>query len=108
VARKFLEATGRGYEYGVTNPKEAADLLIKAAPAGTFSNPDLPRQSQEYLAPYFKGDQPRWGMQTLQMWTDFPRFLASTGLLKASDGQVVQPDDIDYTSLFTNDYLPAP
>jgi ABC-type nitrate/sulfonate/bicarbonate transport system substrate-binding protein len=106
VAKRFLEATARGYEYGVTNPTDAADILIKAAPAGTFTSPDLPRQSQQYLAPFYKADQPRWGHQTLQKWTDFPKFLASTGLLKTSDGTVVKPEDIDYSGLFTNDYLP--
>ncbi len=106
VAKRFLDATARGYEYGVTNPDDAASILISAAPAGTFANPDLPRQSQEYLAPYYKQSQPRWGLQTLQKWTDFPKFLASTGLLKTADGTVVKPGDIDYSSLFTNDYLP--
>jgi ABC-type nitrate/sulfonate/bicarbonate transport system substrate-binding protein len=108
LARRFLDATVRGYEYGVTNPVDAANILINAAPAGTFANPELPRQSQQYLAPYYKADQPRWGLQTLQKWTDFPRFLASTGLLTTTDGKVVKPEDIDYSSLFTNDYLPKP
>jgi ABC-type nitrate/sulfonate/bicarbonate transport system substrate-binding protein len=106
VAKRFLDATARGYEYGVTNPDDAASILIDAAPAGTFASPDLPRQSQQYLAPYYKQGQARWGLQTLQKWTDFPRFLASTGLLKTADGTVVKPEDIDYSSLFTNDYLP--
>ncbi len=106
IAKRFLAATARGYEYGVTNPTEAADLLVKAAPAGTFADPALPRESQAYLAPYYKGKQPRWGIQTLEYWTNFPKFIAATGLLKTSDGKVVQPQDIDYGSLFTNDYLP--
>lgn len=106
VARRFLAATARGYEYGVTNPDDAADLLVQAAPPGTFAKSDLPRKSQEYLAPYYKGDQPRWGIQTLQKWTDYPKFMASTGLLKTSDGKVVKPEDLDYTSFFTNVYLP--
>ena len=40
-------------------------------------------------------------------WSNFPKFIASTGLLKTSDGKVVHPEDIDYASLFTNDYLPC-
>lgn len=108
VAKRFLEATARGYEYGVTNPEDAANLLVKAAPAGTFADPKLPIESQKYLAPYFKGSQPRWGLQTLDYWTNYPKFIAATGLLKTSDGTVVKPEDIDYSSLFTNDYLPQP
>jgi ABC-type nitrate/sulfonate/bicarbonate transport system substrate-binding protein len=107
VAKRFLDATARGYEYGVTNPDDAANILISAVPAGTFANPELPIKSQEYLAPYYKMGQPRWGLQSLKMWTDYPRFMASTGLL-TSGGSVVKPEDIDSgsASLFTNDYLP--
>ncbi len=106
VAKRFMEATAKGYEYGVTNPTEAADLLVKAAPAGTFADASLPRASQAYLAPYYKGSQPIWGMQTLDYWTNFPKFIAATGLLKTSDGKVVRPEDINFAGLFTNDYLP--
>ncbi len=106
VARRFLDATARGYEYGVTNPVEAADLLVQGAPAGTFADPALPRESQKYLAPYYKGDQAHWGTQTLEYWTNFPRFIAATGLLTTESGKVIKPEDIDYSALFTNDYLP--
>ncbi|MDQ6693421.1 MAG: ABC transporter substrate-binding protein [Chloroflexota bacterium] len=106
VARRFLAATARGYEYGVTNPDNAADILVKSAPASTFADPTLPHESQKYLAPYYKGDQQRWGQQKLEYWTNFPRFIANTGLLKTPDGKVVKPEEIDYSSLFTNDYLP--
>lgn len=105
VAKRFLAATGQGYEYGVTNPEDAADLLVKGSPPGTFADSTLPRESQKYLAPFYKGDQPRWGLQTLDYWTNFPKYIASTGLLKTSDGKVVTPEEIDFGSLFTNDYL---
>ncbi|HST05983.1 MAG TPA: ABC transporter substrate-binding protein [Chloroflexia bacterium] len=107
VAKRFLAATAKGYEYGVTNPDDAADLLIKGAPSGTFSNLDLPRKSQEYLAPFYQADQPQWGLQTLQKWTDFPRYLTTTGRLLGPDGKPIQPDTIKYDELFTNDYLPG-
>lgn len=106
VARRFLAATAKGYEFGVTNPQEAADLLVKGSPEGTFANADLPRASQNYLAPYFKGGQSKWGTQTLEYWTNYPSFIASTGLLKDSDGRVVKPENIDYAAMFTNDFLP--
>ncbi len=106
VARRFMAATAKGYEYGVTNPTEAADLLIKGTHAGTFEDPRLPRESQAYLAPYFKGKQAKWGVQSLEYWTNFPKFIAATGLLKTGDGKVVKPEDIDYAGMFTNDFLP--
>lgn len=106
VARRFLAATAQGYEFGVTNPREAADLLIAGAPAGMFPDPALPRESQATLAPFYKGDQPHWGLQKADYWSNFPHFIAATGLLKDSTGTVVKPEDIDYTALYTNDYLP--
>jgi ABC-type nitrate/sulfonate/bicarbonate transport system substrate-binding protein len=106
VARRFMSATARGYEYGVTDPTDAADLLFKAAPQGTFADATLPRESQAYLAPFYKGSQAKWGVQTLEYWTNYPKFIASTGLLKTSDGKVVKPEEIDYAGMFTNEYLP--
>jgi ABC-type nitrate/sulfonate/bicarbonate transport system substrate-binding protein len=107
VAKRFLAATAKGYEYGVTNPDDAANLLIKGAPSGTFSDPKLPIQSQEYLAPFYQANQPQWGLQTLQKWTDFPRYLTTTGQLMGADGKAIQPDSIKYDELFTNAYLPG-
>ena len=106
VARRFLAATARGYEYGASNPADAADLLIKGAPADTFPDQRLPKESQAYLAQYYLWKQPHWGIQTLDYWTNFPRFIASSGQLKAPDGKVVKPEDLDYAGLFTNDDLP--
>jgi ABC-type nitrate/sulfonate/bicarbonate transport system substrate-binding protein len=108
AARRFLAATAQGYEYAAGNAEDAASLLIAGAPPGTFPNPELPRRSAAYLAPFYKGSQPRWGLQTLDYWTNFPRFMAGTGLLKTAGGKVVTPDEIDYAALFTNDFLPQP
>jgi ABC-type nitrate/sulfonate/bicarbonate transport system substrate-binding protein len=108
AARRFLAATAQGYEYAAGNAEDAADLLIAGAPPGTFPTPELPRRSAAYLAPFYKGSQPRWGVQTLDYWTNFPRFIAETGLLKTAEGKVVTPTDIDYAALFTNDFLPQP
>lgn len=106
VARRFMSATARGYEYGVSNPIEAADLLVQGAPKESFEDAALPRESQAYLASYFKGNQEKWGVQTLEYWTNFPRFIATTGLLKTGDGKVVKPDEIDFAGMFTNEFLP--
>jgi len=108
VAKRFLKATARGYEFGVTDPEAAADLLVKGAPLGTFVDATLPRESQKYLTPYFKSSGRPWGEQTLEMWTGYPKFMAETGLLKTSEGTVVTPDQLKYAEMFTNDFLPSP
>jgi ABC-type nitrate/sulfonate/bicarbonate transport system substrate-binding protein len=108
VARRFLRATARGYEFAVTNPDEAADLLVKGAPSGTAPDAAQARESQKFLVPYLRTGDTAWGRQTLEMWTKYPRFMAETGLLKTSDGVVVTSEQLDYAAMFTNDYLPEP
>ncbi|MEQ9161307.1 MAG: ABC transporter substrate-binding protein, partial [Ilumatobacter fluminis] len=40
LATRFLDATRRGYQYGIENPDEAAQILIDENP-GVFSEPEL-------------------------------------------------------------------
>jgi ABC-type nitrate/sulfonate/bicarbonate transport system substrate-binding protein len=108
AARRFLAATTQGYELAVSSPEEAANLLVQQAPEGTFENSNLPIASQKYLAKYLVAEGGRWGVQTLPKWTDYPRFIAETGLLKDANGNVVKPEDLDYAAMFTNDFLPQP
>ena len=63
---------------GLAKPGQCAQ---PGAPAGSGQSL-TPEQSQAFLAPYYKGRQPGWGLQTLDYWTNFPKFIASTGLLK--------------------------
>ncbi|HEX2912047.1 MAG TPA: ABC transporter substrate-binding protein [Chloroflexia bacterium] len=103
--KAFMAATARGYEYAVANPKDAADLLIAANPKGTFSNTDLVYQSQDYLSKQYKAEAPKWGVQTLKAWTDYPKFLYDNQVLLDPDGKPLTKE-LDYSSLFTNDFLP--
>jgi len=105
IARRFMNATARGYEYAITNPDDAADLLIKTTPPGTFPDPGLVKESAEYLAPMYKGGKARWGEQDLQIWTDYPRFMIVSGRLKDGNGATVSKD-LAFASFFTNDLLP--
>jgi ABC-type nitrate/sulfonate/bicarbonate transport system substrate-binding protein len=106
VARRFLAATAQGYAYAAAHPKEAADLLIKGAPAGTFDSASLVYASQNYLSPLYAKGAKCWGQQTLKAWTDYPRFMYETGsLTDANSKPLTQPPD--YAAAFTNAYLPA-
>ena len=49
TAKAFLAALSKGYTYAVENPKEAADILMEAAPE-LKTNAELVYASQEYLA----------------------------------------------------------
>lgn len=105
VVRRFMRATARGYEYAISNPNDAAELLIKATPPGTFPDPELVKESAQWLAPKYKEGKTRWGEQDLQVWTDYPRFMIRSGRLKDEKGDTVAVD-LDYTTFFTNDFLP--
>ena len=105
LGKRFVAATSRGFNFAATNPGEAADLVIEANPPGTFPDPGLVRDSAQYLAPLYVDNAPRWGEQTLQLWTNYPKFLAETGTLLDANGQPVTPE-FDYATLFTNELLP--
>lgn len=105
MARKFMKAVARGYEHAVSDPDDAADLLIKAAPKGSFPNEQLVRESARYLAPRYKEGKSRWGEQDLQVWTDYPRFMVRTGKLKDASGNTIT-GELNYAAMFTNDFLP--
>jgi ABC-type nitrate/sulfonate/bicarbonate transport system substrate-binding protein len=103
--KRFMKATARGYEYAISNPKDAADLLIAANPKGTFSDTNLVYKSQEYLSPRYKEGVDKWGTQTLKAWTDFPKFMYDNKLLLDANGQPLSKE-LDYSKLFSNEFLP--
>jgi ABC-type nitrate/sulfonate/bicarbonate transport system substrate-binding protein len=106
LGKRFVAATAQGYNFAASNPGEAADLMIAANPPGTFPDPGLVRDSAQYMAPFYVDDAPRWGEQTLERWTEYPKFVAQTGTLQDATGQIVNPE-FDYGTLFTNELLPA-
>ncbi len=106
VVRRFMAATARGYEWAIANPEEAADLLIEAAPEGTFPDPELVRASQQWLSPRYKEGQERWGVQDLTVWTEYPRFMYESGKVTDAEGKAVEQEP-EYEVYFTNDFLPG-
>ncbi len=60
TAKAFIEALSKGYTYAVENPKDAADILMEAAPE-LRSNSELVYASQEYLADEYIADASKWG-----------------------------------------------
>lgn len=105
VVKRFLKATARGYDLAVTSPDEAADLLIKAAPKGSFPDEGLVKESAQWLAPKYKEGKARWGEQDLQVWTDYPRFMLKSGRLNDGKGMTLTKD-LDFAAAFTNAFLP--
>jgi ABC-type nitrate/sulfonate/bicarbonate transport system substrate-binding protein len=94
LVRRFMAATAQGYEFAISNPAEAAEILLKYAPE---SNADLVRRSQEWLSPRYQADAPRWGEQKLEIWQGYADWMADRGVL---------PRHIDAKDAFTNEFLP--
>jgi ABC-type nitrate/sulfonate/bicarbonate transport system substrate-binding protein len=105
TVRRFVAATAQGYEYAISNPDDAADLLIKTAPQGSFPDPGLVKESAEFLAPLYKQGKSKWGEQDLKVWTDYPRFMIQSGKLQDQNGKPVTKD-MDFSTFFTNNFMP--
>ena len=95
-AKAFVAALSKGYTYCVEHPKEAADILMEAAPE-LKSNPELVYASQEYLVDEYIADADRWGEFDGDRWAAFFNWLNENELM---EGQ------LDPNFGFTNEYLP--
>ncbi|MFL8711615.1 ABC transporter substrate-binding protein [Clostridioides sp. GD02377] len=94
LAKKFLKATTKGYEYAIKNPEDAAKILIKHAPE---VDEKLALKSQEYLASKYKDDAPRWGEMKDSVWNNYTSFLKEYKLIDK---------DMKASDAYTNEFLP--
>ena len=96
TAKAFVSALSKGYTYASENPKDAADILMNAAPE-LKSNSELVYASQEYLASEYISDASKWGEFDPERWAAFYNWLNEKNLLE----EKINPD-----FGYTNDYLP--
>ncbi|MBR2411869.1 MAG: ABC transporter substrate-binding protein [Clostridia bacterium] len=94
AAKKFVKAVSKGYEYAVSHPEEAAEILLEAAPE---LDRELVLASQKYLSAEYTADAEKWGYIDPARWNAFYSWVNKEGL---TEGTV----PLDFG--FTNDYLP--
>lgn len=94
TVKAFVKAASKGYKYTIDNPKEAADILLKAAPD---LDEKLVEKSQEWLAPRYQDDASRWGEQKLDVWKNYADWMFENGLLDKK---------LEAEKAFTNEFLP--
>ncbi len=74
--KKFLDATKKGYEFAVENPREAADILIKGDDTGALrGSKELVYESQEWISKQYVADAACWGVINESRWNTFYKWL---------------------------------
>ena len=92
-AKAFLQAVKKGYEYAITNPEDAAEILLEAAPE---LDRNLVIESQKWLADQYIADAQSWGIFDADRWNRFYQWLSENNLTENAI-----PDNYG----FTNEYL---
>lgn len=93
TAKKFLKAVQQGYEYAISHPEEAADILLKAAPE---LDRDITVASQKWIASQYKAEAEQWGRIDPNRWNAFYSWLNENELVERAI-----PENFG----FTNDYI---
>ncbi len=94
IAKKFLSAVKKGYEYAIAHPEDAAKILCKADPT---LDKDIALQGQLWLADKYKAEVTRWGYIDSKRWDAFYKWLYNQKLIE---------QEIPAGFGFSNDYLP--
>jgi ABC-type nitrate/sulfonate/bicarbonate transport system substrate-binding protein len=107
LAKAFVSASARGFEFAADHPDDAAAILVAQNPGVFDGSPDLPAASQRFLADggFLRDAQGAVGRQTLERWQGYSGFLFDQGLLTDADGKPLAAPP-DYAALFSNAYLP--
>jgi ABC-type nitrate/sulfonate/bicarbonate transport system substrate-binding protein len=95
LVRAFLAATAKGFEYCVEDPEGAARILGENVPEYDV---EFLIASQEWLAPYFIAQAPRWGEMQSSVWDGYSDFMKEYGLLE----EALPAEDF-----YTNEFLPG-
>ncbi len=96
MVKRFMTATVQGYEFTIAHPQESADILINAAPE---INAELVKRSQAWLSPRYQADATQWGIQKVEVWEEYAKWLFDRKLIQ---------DMTDVRAAFTNEFLPSP
>ncbi|GAB0167797.1 ABC transporter substrate-binding protein [Lysinibacillus sp. CTST325] len=94
TVKAFVAAAAKGYEYAISHPNEAADILLEAVPD---LDKNLVHKSQEWLADKYQDDAAQWGEQKLSVWENYAKWMTDNKVLEG---------EFNAKQAFTNDFLP--
>lgn len=92
IAKSFLKALKRGYEYAIENPEDAAEILLGHAPE---LDEELVIESQKWLADEYISDADYWGEIDSNRWNKFYEWLYEEELI-----EMEIPEDFGFTNEF--------
>ena len=93
LAKKFMEATTKGYEEAIADPEESAKLLVSKVPE---ISEELAIESQKYLAEKYKEDTNVWGEMKDSVWDNYTKFLYDNKLINK---------EMKASEAYTNEFL---
>lgn len=96
-AKAFLSATAKGYEYAISNPEEAAQILIDGDDTKSLvGSEELVIASQKWMADQYIADAEKWGYIDPSRWDGFYAWLYSEKLVEK---------ELPAGTGYSNDYL---
>ncbi|MGQ5720034.1 ABC transporter substrate-binding protein [Pseudochrobactrum asaccharolyticum] len=106
TAKAFLSATQRGFAFAVDHPDEAADILIRGN-QDVLTDDKLIRASLKALndGHFLRDSNGTIGNMRPETMLALGEFLFKAGILYDKEGAVLQ-EKPDFSSYFTNDFLP--
>lgn len=97
VAKAFLSATKKGYEYAVENPDEAAEMLVEGDTTGSLNGSlDFVAESQRWISDKYIDDAESWGVFDAERWNAYYNWVYEEGLIEK---------EIPENFGFTNDFI---
>ena len=83
AVRAFLRAAKRGYEFAVSDPGAAADILCTAVPELDGA---LAHRSAQFLASQYQAEAPTWGVIDGGRWARYYQWLNDNNLIERHIG----------------------
>lgn len=93
IAKNFLAATKKGYQYAIKHPDSSAKILHSYAPENSMK---LLLASQKYLSKNYTDDPQNWGEMKEKTWNNYTDFMYQYKLITKK---------VPADKMFTNKYL---
>lgn len=95
ITKSVMAAIKKGYQYAISHPEEAANILIENAPE-LSDKKDFVIESQKWISKEYASSPEKWGYIDKNRWDAFYKYLYENKLISV---------DLTQKTLFTNDFL---